>query len=199
MRSENTMTVIRVFVRQPFTESGNKEKEIVQGALDVLRRLDGEPYPLEVPTGYEAQSQETFRQTYERECGRPFTPQNFRTTRLGFLHEADAMFVIRTSLSESGSFEVAYNIFGGRRVPMFFAVWEQAPIRTTLLRELEEIADATYVTFRHPIELELPLLAFLNRVAKAHRGDELGRFPWQQTRKPSARSLAGSGTAETNQ
>lgn len=191
------MTVIRVFVRQPFTESGNKEKEIVQGSLDVLRRLDGAPYLLDVPTGYEAQSQETFRQTYERESGRPFTPQNFRATRLGFLHEADAMFVIRTSLSESGSFEVAYNIFGGRRVPMFFAVWEQAPIKTTLLRELQEIADATYVTFRHPSELELPLCAFLSRIAKANCSDELGRFPRQQTHKPSARTLADPGTAET--
>jgi carbamoyl-phosphate synthase large subunit len=173
------MTTIRVFVRQPFTESGNREREIVQGALDVLRRLDGRPYGLSVPTGFDAQSQETFRQAYERDCGRPFTPQNFRTTRLGFLDGADAMFIVRTSLSESGSFEVAYNIFGGRRVPMFFAVWEEAPIRTTLLRDLEEIADATYVTFRHPNELEQPLAVFLEEVARARRRGGVNRFPWQ--------------------
>jgi carbamoyl-phosphate synthase large subunit len=174
------MTEIRVFVRQPFTESGDKQKEVVQGALDVLRHLDGKPHRLEVPTGFEAETRETFRHAYEQNFGRPFTPQNFRATRLGLLHWADAMFIIRTSMSESGSFEVAYNVFGGRRVPMFFAVWDQAPIKTTLLRDLEEIAEATYVTFGEPSEIERPLRAFLDGVASTTRLREVHGFPWQQ-------------------
>jgi len=161
------MKTLRIFVRQPFTESGNREKEIVQGVLDVLRNLDGDPYKLAVPNGFEAQSQETFRQAYERSSGKPFTPENFRATRLADLCDADAMFVIRTGLSESGSFEVAYNIFGGRRVPMFFAVWAQSPIKTTLLRELQEIADATYATFQAPWQIEKPLREFLIRIGRS--------------------------------
>ena len=160
------MKELRVFVRQPFTESGNSEKEVVQGVLDVLRKMDGKPYKLITPTGFEAQSESTFRKAYERTFGKAFTPQNFRATRLENLRNADAMIVIRTGLSESGSFEVAYNIFGGRSVPILFAVWEKAPIKTTLLRELQEIADATYITFQSPEELEAPLHEFLVRARR---------------------------------
>jgi carbamoyl-phosphate synthase large subunit len=35
---------------------------------------------------------------------------------------------------------------------MFFAVWENAPIKTTLLRELDEFCEAEYVTFKEPEE-----------------------------------------------
>ncbi len=160
------MRELRVFVRQPFTESGNSEKEVVQGVLDVLRNMDGKPYRLVAPTGFEAQSESTFRKAYEITFGKAFTPKNFRATRLENLRNADAMIVIRTGLSESGSFEVAYNIFGGRSVPMLFAIWEKAPIKTTLLRELEEIADATYVTFQSPSELEAPLRQFLKYASR---------------------------------
>jgi carbamoyl-phosphate synthase large subunit len=72
------------------------------------------------------------------------------------------MIVIRTGLSESGAFEVAYNIFGGKRVPIFFAVWDQAPIKTTLLRDLDELVPVRYVTFSSPEELRQPLLDFLS-------------------------------------
>ena len=48
------------------------------------------------------------------------------------LNQADVMVVIRTGLSESGAFELAYNIFGGRRVPVFFAIWKNTPLETTL-------------------------------------------------------------------
>ena len=152
---------VRVFVRQPFTESGDLEKLIIQGVLDVLGSLHAD-----VLTGLEAQSQETFRQSFERNTGLPFTPQNFRLVRLSMLAAADAMIVIRTSLSESGAFEAAYNVFGGRQVPMFFAVWKNAPIKTTLLRELDEFCEAEYVTFEHPEELREPLTRFLNAATR---------------------------------
>ena len=42
-------------------------------------------------------------------------------------------FLIRTGLTESGAFELAYNIFGGKRVPVFFAIWRvQAETREEL-------------------------------------------------------------------
>jgi len=58
---------------------------------------------------------------------------------LDLLDRADLMIVIRTGLSESTAFEVAYNIFGSKGVPVFFAIWDQATIKTTLLRDLDEL------------------------------------------------------------
>jgi hypothetical protein len=54
---------------------------------------------------------------------------------------------IRVGLSESSAFELAYHIFGGRRTPVLFLVWKQAPIKTTLLRELHTLCDVTYLEF----------------------------------------------------
>jgi carbamoyl-phosphate synthase large subunit len=142
---------VRVFVRQPFTESGNTEKQIIQGVLDVLASLE-----VDVLTGLEAQSQDTFRTSFEKTTGMPFTPANFRSVRLGMLQSAEAMVFIRTSLSESGAFEAAYNVYGGPRVPMFFAIWKHAPIKTTLLRDLDEFCAAEYVTYPPTKKSELP-------------------------------------------
>jgi hypothetical protein len=49
---------------------------------------------------------------------------------------------------------------------MFFAVWKHAPIKTTLLRELEEVCDVTYREFEDPEELRGDLQHFFRRVAK---------------------------------
>jgi carbamoyl-phosphate synthase large subunit len=94
-----------------------------------------------------------------------FTPSSFREIRLDLLNQADVMMVIRTGLSESGAFEVAYNIFGGKNIPVFFAIWDQAPIKTTLLRDLDELVSVRYVTFSSPEELKQPLLDFLSTCA----------------------------------
>ena len=156
---------IRLFIRQPLTETSPREAAIIQGVLDVLQQINGSPYELQFLTGQQAQSSETFRQQFEREAGQQFTPSSFRETRLDLLNQADVMIVIRTGLSESGAFEVAYNIFGGKRVPVFFAVWDQAPIKTTLLRDLDELVPVRYVTFSSPEELRQPLLDFLSAFA----------------------------------
>jgi carbamoyl-phosphate synthase large subunit len=79
------------------------------------------------------------------------------------------MIVIRTGLSESTAFEVAYNIFGGGGVPIFFAIWDQAPIKTTLLRNLGNIVPVRYVTFSKPEELKEPFMDFLNSFAPVNR------------------------------
>ena len=49
---------------------------------------------------------------------------------------------------------------------MFFAVWKHAPIKTTLLRELEELCDVTYREFEDPQELRGDLQHFFHRIAK---------------------------------
>src|SRR5262249_8396932 len=99
--------------------------------------------------------------------GLSFTPTNFRRYRLGQLRRADAFLYIRTAMSESGAFEISYNVFAEPRAPMFFAVWKQAPIKTTLLRELEEVCDVTYREFEHPEELRADLERFFMRVSNA--------------------------------
>jgi hypothetical protein len=48
---------------------------------------------------------------------------------------------------------------------MFFAVWKHAPLKTTLLRELEEACDVTYREFEDPEELRGDLQHFFHCVA----------------------------------
>lgn len=160
---------LRVFIRQPFTQTGSREQAVIQGVIDLLRELDGRPHRLNLLTVARAESSQTFRARFELDTGLPFTPQNFRAARLEPLSRADAMVVIRTGLSESGAFELAYNIFAGRRVPVFFAIWKDAPLETTLLRDLDELAPTRYVTFADPIELGPPFLEFFEGAAGEYR------------------------------
>jgi len=157
---------IRLFVRQPFTETSEREAVIVQGVLDVLHKINGAPYELQFLTGLQAQNSHTFRLHFEKKTGQAFTPQNFRKDRLRLLDQADAIVVIRTGLSESTAFELAYSMFGRPPAPIFFAIWDQAPIKTTLLRDLNEIVPVRYVTFSNPAELAGPLLDFFETYAK---------------------------------
>jgi carbamoyl-phosphate synthase large subunit len=134
--------------------------------LDVLHQIDGTPSEFQFLTGRQAQNNRTFRLLFERETGQKFTPNNFRRARLELMDQADAIIVIRTGLSESTAFEIAYNIFGGPRVPIFFAIWDRAPIKTTLLRDLNAIVPVRYVTFSDPEELTEPLLDFFGTCVK---------------------------------
>ena len=55
------------------------------------------------------------------------------------------MIIFRTGLSESTVFEVAYNIFQGKKVPIFYAIEPGCEMKTTLLRELDGYLDAKVV------------------------------------------------------
>lgn len=118
-------------------------------------------------TGNTPSSDETFRENFEQSQGLPFNPVNFRRYRLSQLRRADAFLYIRTAMSESGGFEVCYNVFVEPRAPMFFAVWKHAPIKTTLLRELDDVCDVTYREFEDPEGLRGDLQHFFRRIAKA--------------------------------
>ena len=118
-------------------------------------------------TGNRPLSDQTFRESFEQTQGLAFNPTNFRRYRLSQLRRADAFLYVRTAMSESGAFEVSYNVFAEPRAPMFFAIWKHAPIKTTLLRELDEVCDVTYREFEDPEELRADLHAFFQRVAKA--------------------------------
>ena len=130
---------MRLFVRQGFTETDGQARETVKGVLDLLNDWPD----VEITTGCRAQDGTTFRQTFEAENGILFSPSAFRRHRLRLLRQSDAMVVIRTGLSESTAFEVAHNVGCGPDLPMLFAVHSSAPIRTTLLQDLDESVPAT--------------------------------------------------------
>ena len=155
---------IKLFVRQSFTQAGFAEQTIVQEVLDMISTLPANPI---IVTGETAQNAESFRKQFETTTGKPFTPRDFRDERLKLLNSADAMIVIRTGLSESSAFEIAYNVYGGPRLPMFFAVWEQAPIKTTLLQELDDLCDVRYHSFSQVSALREPLSNFLRSLPKS--------------------------------
>jgi hypothetical protein len=56
-------------------------------------------------------------------------------------------------MSESSAFELSYHIFKGRCSPILFLVWKHAPIKTTLIRDLDDLCEVTYLEFEHAGEL----------------------------------------------
>jgi carbamoyl-phosphate synthase large subunit len=156
---------LKLFVRQPLTESGDQSKTIVEGVLKIVDEIGSNGVPFDYLTGNAGQSDSTFREHFEQSQGLPFNAVNFRRYRLGQLRRADAFLYIRTAMSESGAFEIAYNVFAEPRAPMFFAVWKHCPIKTTLLRDLEDACDVTYREFEHAEELRDDLQHFFSRVA----------------------------------
>jgi carbamoyl-phosphate synthase large subunit len=144
---------LKLFIRQPLTQSGDESKAVVDAVLQIVADIGQEGIRFEYLTGSTALSDETFRKNFEQIQGLPFNPVNFRRYRLSQLRRADAFLYVRTAMSESGAFEVSYNVFAEPRAPMFFAVWKHAPIKTTLLRELHEVCDVTYREFVDPQDL----------------------------------------------
>ena len=162
--AHSPMKTIDILLRQPLTQSSEAEAELVAQCISEIERFDGHFARFHFLGGARAQCDASFRENFERSIGAPFTPRNFRTHRLSMIRNADAFINLRTAMSESTAFEVAYNLFSGAAIPMFFAVWRKAPIRTTLIRDLQDLGDVTYVEFDKPRELRRPLWAFLRRV-----------------------------------
>jgi carbamoyl-phosphate synthase large subunit len=160
------LSPLKLFIRQPLTQSGENTK-IVERVLRIVEEIGSNGLRFEYLTGNTPQSDQTFRENFEKSEGLPFNPVNFRRYRLSRLRRADAFLYVRTAMSESGAFEVSYNVFAEPRAPMFFAVWKHAPIKTTLLREHEEVCDVTYREFEDPEELRSDLQHFFLRVAKS--------------------------------
>ena len=159
---------LQIYLRQGFTNSSPEGCKIVQSVIDILNDEETVGLPVRLLTGVgpSAAGREDFRLSYERFSGKPFTPKNFREERLKIIDRADGMVIVRTCLSESTAFEIAYNVYSGRRSPIFFAIHKSAPITTTLLRDLDDLLLVRYVTFTKTTELSEPLTNFLQDVAK---------------------------------
>ena len=159
---------LRLFVRQPLTESGDTQQALIADVLARIEECDGKPHAFRYLTGSKAESAQTFRASFEAETGQAFAPRAFREHRLRQLDQADVFVNIRAGMSESSAFELAYHVFRGACTPILFLIWKHAPIKTTLLKELGSLCDVTYVEFEHPDELDERLAAFF-------RGCERGR------------------------
>ena len=146
-------TPLRLFIRQPFTESGQTQQRLIEQILQIIDTANDSRCPFNYLTGTSAESADTFRESFERDCQLPFTPKNFRDYRLKLLDQADVLINIRVGMSESSAFELSYHIFKGRCSPILFLVWKHAPIKTTLIRELDDLCEVTYLEFEHAEEL----------------------------------------------
>jgi len=156
------MPPLKLFIRQPFTETDAQRQEMIAEILGLIDSANGSPYPFDYLTGIEAEQSDTFKEAFEQKHGMPFTPKNFRAHRLQLLDQADVMINIRVGMSESTAFELAYHIFEGRRTPVLFLVWSKAPIKTTLIRELDDLVDVTYIEFDRVSQLREGIHRFFN-------------------------------------
>ncbi len=157
---------VSLFIRQPFTESDARQQQLIGDILNVIDSANGLPHAFDYLTGLKAESADTFKKSFERDYHLPFTPKNFRDHRLALLDQADAVVNIRVGMSESSAFELGYHIFKGRCTPVLFLVWKQAPIKTTLIRELQDLCDVTYVEFEHVDELREGVHRFFSTLAR---------------------------------
>ncbi|MBW8831795.1 MAG: hypothetical protein JF606_20715 [Burkholderiales bacterium] len=147
------ITSLRLFVRQPLTESGESQQALIAAVLERINAHDGAPHSFRYLTGQKAESADTFRQSFESETGLAFEPRAFRTYRLNLLAQADAFINIRVGMSESSAFELSYHVFRGACTPVLFLVWKHSPIKTTLLKDLGNLCDVTYLEFEHADDL----------------------------------------------
>ena len=129
--------MVKLFIRQGFTESNGDDQLKLQSALDSVSNYRTAEKTFTLLTGNHAETKDSFKINFTKNHGKAFTPNNFREYRLDTLNDADAMIIFRTGLSESTVFEVAYNIFQGKKVPIFYAIEPGCEMKTTLLRELD--------------------------------------------------------------
>jgi hypothetical protein len=153
-------TSLRLFIRQPFTESGESQQRLIEEILQIVDTANDPRCPFNYFTGTSAESADTFRESFERNRHLPFTPKNFRDYRLKLLDQADALINVRVGMSESSAFELSYHIFKGQCSPILFLVWKHAPIKTTLIRELEDLCEVTYLEFECADELRAGIHGF---------------------------------------
>ncbi len=154
---------LKLFIRQPFTESGEGQQALVSQVLRRIEEQNGKPHGFHYLTGRSAESADTFRTSFEKNTGQAFTPQAFRAHRLHQLSQADAFINIRVGMSESSAFELSYHVFSGACTPVLFLVWKHAPIKTTLLKDLDNLCDVTYLEFEQADDLRAGLSAFFSR------------------------------------
>jgi MGS-like domain len=72
---------LKLFIRQPLTQSGDESKEIVEGVLRLVEEIGRNGVWFEYLTGNTPLSDQTFRRNFEQNQGVPVNPVNFRRYR----------------------------------------------------------------------------------------------------------------------
>lgn len=157
---------INIFFRQPFTETSEYEEKIIGDAFEVIKSIQQEGVNFKIVTGEKALNRENFKSEWEKLTGHIFSPPAFRDYRISLLNKSDVFINIRTGMSESSAFEMAYNVYNNK-IPMFIAIWDKAPIKTTMLRDLDDLCYVEYFSFSDPEELYLPVKKFIQKVANS--------------------------------
>lgn len=147
-------------LRQPFTETDENGRTLIQGVMDSLNSMKDD-FHINFLTPCIAYDAHSFKRNFEQMQKKEFNPVNFREYRLSLLKKADAFIVIRTAMSESSAFEIAYNLYSGNNAPIFFAVEANVDIKTTLLRDIE---NAVYVRFSSPCQLIEPFKNYFKSI-----------------------------------
>jgi hypothetical protein len=138
---------------------------LIEQILQIIDTANDPRCPFNYLTGTRAESADTFRESFERDRRQPFTPKNFRDYRLKLLNQADALINIRVGMSESSAFELSYHIFKGQCSPILFLVWKHALIKTTLIRDLDDLCEVTYLEFEHADELREGIRDFFHMLS----------------------------------
>ena len=60
---------LKLFIRQPLTQSGDESKKIVEGVLQIVEEIGRNGMPIEYLTGNTPLSDETFRENFEQSQG----------------------------------------------------------------------------------------------------------------------------------
>lgn len=167
MKNKQSTTYIKeckrlmdLFIRQSFTQADEAQQALIQSVIDEIKQQYSNIHFL---TGTRAQSRDSFKADFESETGQDFSPVTFRKHRLKLIDRCDAMVFIRTSMSESGAFELSYNLHTKKPKPVFYAVWDQASITTTLLRDLDKEFPVTYKNFSSAQDMMLGLDNFFKK------------------------------------
>ncbi|AQS35881.1 hypothetical protein Sps_00687 [Shewanella psychrophila] len=151
---------MKLFIRQSFTQADSGQESLVQSVIDEIRR---EYACADFLTGTHALNKNSFIEYFEHQMKQEFTAKSFRQYRLGLIEQCDALIFIRTSMSESGAYELAYNLHSQKPKPVFYAHWVNAPIKTTLLRELDDEYPLVYNAFNSSDDILAGLSVFFKR------------------------------------
>ena len=161
---------IRLFIRQPFTETRSKnELNRIFSIIDKYKK-----YPLEILPYKSAGESSDFKSIFEKNTKIKFTPQNFRNYRLDNIRQSNSMLIIRNNMSESTAFELGYIYSKYPHLPIFFAINNKSPIKTTLLKDLHP--NVTYINYDDINDINIRLYNWLDDVAISNNVSRKGGY-----------------------
>ena len=150
---------IRLFLRQPFTETTSKNDLIkIMSSLNNYTK-----YPLDILPYKSVGESKDFNTVFEDTTHIKFTPENFRNFRLDNIRKSNSMLVIRNNMSESTAFELGYIYSKFPALPIFFAIDKKYPIKTTLLKDIHP--NIIYYTYSKPEDITADLYNWLDTIA----------------------------------